>query len=419
LLYFFHQLSSSITECKETLTERRGQLSSAKEEKLFVLGEFSELVPIGHEHYVQLKRIFKQKVSADDDEYDCSDSDDSDSEEDSDEEDAEDYMFDEAVDDFCPEGFDEASYTTILQLRGRYSLLDRKIAFYQRRVKFLNKDLVRYQTRHKQVTKEIQAATQQHKAFQLETQRALHKRHVYRVIETTNVYSWQTNADNHCPDDTKKIMEMASKPGYTVLMKRSDVQALYQRITNVKKDNHRHREGSKDKQKDISSLQHSGRQKKKSIENLKQKGIELQMLKFGQEVNLEELDNLSTVNKETERQNIQSEDVALKNKDEVKKMQSENEVVLEKIHNATSENTRLLGAVGSLKEQENLRQQHQIKEDQQPANAASTAEGENMAHLDRLDEVDELQSLYEERVQKLQAIEDDCNALKQKGSKSC
>ena len=395
----------TIKEYEDSCNQKNLSYSKLTEEKEQIFSQFSAMVPQDHMFHVRMKRILKVNVTLEDDE----DEEDSESDTDSEEDDSAGAdIFEEEEDDSCPDGFDPRVLEQIIILRGKRCKVERQIRRVRRQIKNLEKENGRFKNRFKQISKEIDLAKEQLTAFQLDAQRRLNTIKVYRAIDTSNVYAW-TNSE-----DGKRIMDTMSKAGVTTLMAKEVVNGLFQRIGTLKDEIRLGQESFKDLQKEINALKSSNQAKSTNTNELEQKCLELQLLKFGQPVNLEELDKLSAKNQTTEKKFSQQDNIVRKRyENELKNLKDEQDIIREKLVNATSENTKLLKEIASLKEQD-----LHWQENNKASNHELSDERSLKNYLQWQEDVIEMQTRYDTRAKWLDELKLERDALKKQNGKT-
>lgn len=271
-----------------------------------------------NQFYDALLKIFKRKIKRSkkkDDDDDLSDSDEE-SEYESDE-DSEYDSEEEEIDDTCPPGCEQQLYERVLELRDKKLDQEDILSEFQKAIDDLRKSNERQTTKERQIDKDLAQTGKEIQAFQTEKQRKLNELDIYIVQnldQFKNLVDKEGNpAPDNCTDSGSNPLEEESgeetKDGSTprklqniylpstipncLVFAESELVALRKRIDQLNVGNKALRTHFKDLHKEQKKLAREKDTKMKLILGLEERCRELQMLKFGQIIDLESLDKMT------------------------------------------------------------------------------------------------------------------------------
>jgi hypothetical protein len=333
---------TDISECHTKLEAKRKEIEVWQEKDKVIESEFANLVPESNALWPQLFKIFKRKIkrskkggggggdgdgSGDDSDYESSDYE-SESEGDSDE--------DEDEDDSCPAGCDQALYDKVLELREKRLDQEDILADFQKNIDELKKAHDRLAARERQIDKELVSTQKDIEMFQTEKQRKLNTLDVFVTVQLSQILHLLPSAEWYGPGgggagDGKKsppgspmgrgspMRRTASETasvfsstmggeGYEVipeyvlqptleqglLITSDSIQRLRHRIVEVGEETQVQDKKFRNLHQEKKKLFREKKMRKKRIEAQEEKCNDLQMLKFGQTIDLESLDKMGS-----------------------------------------------------------------------------------------------------------------------------
>jgi hypothetical protein len=271
-----------IKECQDHLVEKKAEIEQWQAEEANLQAEFTDLVGESSPFLGTLLKIYKKKVKrskrkkamGDDDDMD---EEDEESEEDSDLDSEEDE--DEMEEDICPQGCDMSIYESVLDLRDKRLDMEDALQEIQKAVDDLKRDHTKLLADEKRIDKEQKQTDAEIQQFQTEKQRKLNQVPIVFTLRLSQVQclTGSENSDLKLPEELNEYV-VFTRNGLQRLMSR--ITELHQEIRAVKQN---HRQLKRD-------YVNENKEKKvvvKTIEDLNSKFQDIQMLKFGQIVDLD------------------------------------------------------------------------------------------------------------------------------------
>mmetsp|Transcript_17896 Transcript_17896/g.30098 ORF Transcript_17896/g.30098 Transcript_17896/m.30098 type:complete len:824 (+) Transcript_17896:3-2474(+) len=200
------------TEIKALASDNKSKLDSKDEELLHwdekltqITAEFKAMLPDTHPYCEILTRIFRKKIKRNKGNNDGDE--DEDYDEDDDDDDDEDD--EEEVEDICPPGCDQLLFERILELREKKLDTEEVSADIQKGIEDLRRNLSRLKSREQQIIKEAQQTEVEVQQFQLQKQAALNQISVVVPIRVSQVYMFESSGTLTGPSDANAL-RMAS-----------------------------------------------------------------------------------------------------------------------------------------------------------------------------------------------------------------
>jgi WD domain, G-beta repeat len=354
---------TNMQECEASLAIKLEEIEAWQAKDRAVLEAFSESVGgPKSEHYNALWEIFRKKVkrrrrhrasdefgdpgdadalsdvgsdishasddSMDDDESEMSDGSDGSS----------DAGSDAAVkdDDSCPPGCDIVVYEKVLELRERRIRQEDMLNDFNRAVSDLNKKYQQYKLQEKNIDKELQACDREIEKFERSKQQALNQIEVTIPVKLSQIRSLDPQTGGLRNDVSDALVFTAS-----------GLQGLQERITEVQQEKQSLRQRFKDLKRDHRQLTKELDSKQQAINVEKQKCREVQMLKFGQIIDLSILER---VGDDKVADGLRSQLHKLENSSirKTSQFRSEMRAAREELHVVSELNTSLLNKVAQL-----------------------------------------------------------------------
>ena len=383
-----------VSDQQATLETKEAEKVLLVAETAAILVDFESMLLNSHPYYDQLRKIYRRKIkrgqAADDGEEE---------EEEETEEEENEEEEDEEADDACPPGCDPSIYERILEHRDRKLDNEEASAILQKQIDETRRAYDRLKTRLKQVTKDVKQCGTEIQAFQLQKQVSLNQIDVSIPISMNQIFMFEASGSLTGPDqqvqvapeqdatidvgqttvaqtqanaaaeETKVNEENGEVVDLTLLsdpMKRMLVAKAGSKdfcliqghaLTNlrsrigdlrVETEDARKQYGELKKERVLLSKLRDTQQEK--IGTWKAKVRDLQMLKFGREIDLDDLEAGSNRSREDEAERgLKEQEDAMQAI--VWKLTKEGESLREKLAKVMVSNTELLRTVGELTEQ--------------------------------------------------------------------
>jgi WD40 repeat protein len=293
------QVVADMTQCERQLCLKLEEIEAWQEKDKQVMQEFNSVVGGDKsEFYPVLLKIFKKKVNRNkkkknrrhDDDGDDDDSDDDDYDSEDDNSDDDESSDEDDDDDSCPLNCESAVYEKVLELREKRLEQEEVLADFNKTVGELNKTYERHQGKERAIDKELASTDQEIEAFQSEKQRALNQIEVTVPLKLNQIKCLQ---QNRLPADISDCLIFTST-GLDRL--RSRIVELGEEKSHLARQHRDLKRGHKVLLKEIQS-------KKSLIEIEKRKCEDVQMLKFGQIIDLSILEKVGVDQDATDLRN--------------------------------------------------------------------------------------------------------------------
>jgi WD40 repeat protein len=345
----------------ETKTE---EIQTWNEKLSQITFEFKAILPENHPYIETLTKIFKKKIkrSKPGVENDNEDEEGEEFEDDDDEEED-----DEEVEDICPPGCDQALFEKILELREKKLDTEEVCNEIQKCIDDLKKTADRLKQREKQIIKEAQQTEYEVQQFQLQKQAALNQIKVAVPLRLSQIFCFESsgqltgpmdkidhedieeaemNKGKHSINSTRHLLAHINMQSHSLFSTRN-LQKLKDRIDSLHVEIDTAKDDFRELHKDRSKLAKERELKESETEMWKTRCRELQLLKFGREIDLDELESSSDRSKEREMEG----QLAM----EREKFEAEARVLLKEVNmskeqyiNITKDNTRQLHELARL-----------------------------------------------------------------------
>ena len=366
-----NELVSQADETESRFTSKKAAFAEFQEKSAAVSSEYEALVPPTDPFVEILTKIFKRKIKKRKmTDGDGDDEEESDEEEEDDDEDDDD---DEDFEEFCPPGCDSALYDKILELRDRRLDFDDLANDTQKEIDDCKKTSDRLRTRQKQIEKDMLQTEKEIQQFQLTKQAALNEVEVVIPLRSSQIFSFQNSGALSGPakkasnnDEGPSEEELAEQESIRqladvssqslvdetsisshVIMKIDDLSRLQSRIGELELEVSAARRDFKALHKERSRLEKEVKTGKSSWEEWSRKCTDLQMLKFGKLIDLDELEAGSDTTKLVEAEsNVKA--IETEYLDSSVKLMKAKDRLQDKLSEITLENTKLLKQISDL-----------------------------------------------------------------------
>lgn len=280
------EIRGNITDLQARLQAKQVEMTAWEEKAAGLLGDCVHLVPTTHPFHEQLLKIFKRKIKRkkhklDDDTFDEDSSDYDDDDDLSDEEDD--------LDDSCPPGCDTGLYEQVIELREKRLDMEDVLQDVQTISNDIKRNLDRLVVRERQIDKEIAQTEVEVTQFQKEKQQALNKIELAVPLRMSQIFCFPPEDEG---DDTSHVLDTLPMKSH-VLIPNSTLNDLQRRISELGDETNEARQQYRSLHKHQTTLAKQLQVYKERIEHWTEKCQELQLLKFGQLVDLDHIDVLS------------------------------------------------------------------------------------------------------------------------------
>jgi len=292
------EIESKIKECQDKLLGKKQEIEDIIVIEKEIQKKFSELVN-GNKYEEMLTKIFKKKIkrskkkSSDDDgdnensDESSSDSDsDYDSDDDMDSESDADSSNEEEIEEICPEDLEQEIFDNVLSLRLEQSDQEYNISEIQKVIDALKKENEGYLKKEKIIDAALKGFETDIQEFQTLKQKRLNELDVVVPLKLSQI---QYLNGQSIPSDLSAALVFQNQEVKRLKLR---IKELHQEKADIRKQHHELR-------KMHNNLIINKKEKLARIVELEKKAYDVQMLKFGQIIDLEKLERMG-VNKNAE-----------------------------------------------------------------------------------------------------------------------
>ena len=336
----------AMEECQGKLEENKVKVEELLKVDGQIMKEFKEALGENNPFYEQLFKTFKRKIkrvkpkensgSGDEDEESESESE-SDFDDDSDEE--------EAEEDVCPQGCSQDLFDKVCALRERRLDQEELSAEYQKTIAALKKENDAHVKREAGINTALGQIHKEIQEFQSEKQSKLNE---LDMVVTLKMHQIQyMNAEKTGLPPATTVEEGAASLESAVVMSNRQLELLAKRIVDLGEEKKGLKRRQKEIRRDNKGVSKLIQEQHDEIEILQGKMREVQMLKFGQEVDLDALSKRS-VNKTAEMLEVKCRKIELRQMRELSHAQETIRGAQFELSDVTKENTMRLARLADL-----------------------------------------------------------------------
>ena len=340
-----------------------------------------------HFPHLQVKRQRKGPEGADD-EYN------SEEEEDDEDDDLDDDLDDEE-EEVCPPGCDPALYEKVCELREKRLEQEEVYTDFQKAVEALKKENEMLVKKEKGIDRLLKETETEIQKFQNTKQRALNELKVVVTLQMRQVQ--HLTPDGKLPKDTSESVVFAA----------ADLQKLRGRIKALKEEKAELRRKQKALHAEHKTLQRAQSGKAEKLDELEARAVDVQMLKFGQLINLEAIESVG-VHKGTDELREKVRLLERKQDAQMKQWAEKLKAAKLDLKKATEASTNCLNTVATLFERQ---QQLEAALNQRQTAAIGGSDGAAAAKKER----HHLVQLVKIQAKEVEALKVEINMLRRKG----
>lgn len=347
-------LDKRLSESQSKLDTRYQEVERLQDAKRQVGEEFEELVDENHPFREPLLRAFNRKIKRNKKEDQDDDDDETDEEESELNEDESDEESDEGEDDVAPPGCDQTLFEKVCDLRERKLDQDDGIVEVQKSMEALRKEIDTIQKKERNVQTQLDGIEREVEDFQREKQGKLNEIDVSVLLKAEQV-KWIRD-----PNTLPSLNELTKG----LVFHNDALSRLRHRIDEIAEEKKQLKHENLELKKQHKQLQHDRQKKEARIAEMEQKAHEVQMLKFGQTIDLEKVHRMgkskNVEDLEQQLQRLQKEQVEEQKQwdkaieeaqQELDRLTQENTQKVESIVNHTSQQQQLEEQVSQNKKQ--------------------------------------------------------------------
>lgn len=384
---------------KEALKEKNLELNTILQKEQILFSQFSDLVSENDSNRNQLYKMFtkKEKYYGDKDEY-YSDEEDGGSDDSCYDNDDEVYV--------CPESCPRDIYDGIIELREKRIRMEYERKLFLRQLKSIERSHSQVCSKLEQSENNLEEIRRQIQHFESKKLKALNEIAV-KVPITTNQIHVKNDSDNRVSSGQDFQL------GEYVVFSNAEFVKLIQRCRDISQEVEKEENVVKNLQVDLKRRMKENDNTEESITNQKKRLEELQMLKFGQKIDIDRLDKLTETSSTSKNSShhLDIEKAANKYEKEMKEIETKNLELKKELKKVTDENTRILNEIAKLS-----KCQMTLEKDLQTSHGKVTeSEDEEKASDSEISHLKEM--VVKQRAEK-KILQQEINRLKRKDGKS-
>eukprot|EP00656_Telonema_subtile_P056682 TRINITY_DN9123_c0_g1_i3.p1 TRINITY_DN9123_c0_g1~~TRINITY_DN9123_c0_g1_i3.p1 ORF type:complete len:1520 (+),score=616.54 TRINITY_DN9123_c0_g1_i3:137-4696(+) len=332
------EIERQYATCKEAADAKNQEAEALVEKQHELEAEFDAAVPPRHAKREELLRVFRKKIKRrkkplKDDEDEDYDSEEFDEESDEDSDDDDESSEEEEI---CPDKVDKTTWEKVLELRERRLDHDEVMGEFKAGLERLNKESDQLTKKSKVATGEQAAIEQDIEVFQNEKQQRFN---ALDVVVLLSLDQLQCLVEEQLPEDMSEC----------IIFTNTGLNSLYHKIDSINQEKKDLRSHQKDIKKQSAKLGQQIKLRSAEVHELHAKCTDVQVLKFGKEIDLEQIEKAS-INKEADelRDRLEKHE-----RERVHKVQQLDDMIREGKHEQASslqKNTDLLKHMGDLTE---------------------------------------------------------------------
>jgi uncharacterized protein YfcZ (UPF0381/DUF406 family) len=389
-------MTLSMTQLAEEWKEKDEHIKELQETISFYNKQVYTLIPESHPQKDILIKIFKKKVrkptTMDDDDWDSDEESDEESDYDSDEDGDEDDDDEEEVEDICPIGCNPDLFGDVLDLRDKRTESEMELKQVDKLRTEVKKSLDRLKTRMKQVEKDALNIQSEINQLQKLKMKSLNKLKTVRPIRLSQLYCLRESgssflnasiptSEDYQPssssspargstdeqqhpllsqeekkDDEDKPLSFSKLTDHIGLRSHSllpkmEIERLKQRISELQREIQEEKRRLKFLKNQNIHLTKKMRFLETDIQELEGKSVDLQMLKFGQLIDLDLFDNTSSLAQGESAMEEKIRSMERRKRTILSNLETERRKVENQLLETTKDNTDLLQNISSVSHQ--------------------------------------------------------------------
>jgi len=381
------EVVSRIAECQERLANKKADIERLNPKQLF--GQLQAIVPETHKHAEDLFRIFKKKIKRakkvaageeEDDNEDLSDLDDLDDEED---------------EEFCPPGCDPALYEQVCELREKRLDQEDVLADLQKAVEALKKDHEALVKKERVIDVALNASEAEIREFQSHKQQELNK---LDTVVALKMHQIECLVNGRLPSNLSNV----------IVFTRAGLTQLHNRIGELEDEKLSLKQQQVALRREHVTLSKSRKAKELKLLELEARARDVQILKFGQEVDLDVIEGMS-VNKTADELRAALKKLEARGERELAAWEQRLTEAAAELSRVTKANTEKLARVAEL-----TRTQHRLESELNAAQSKMVTDvGQSRDGMRK--EREQLINLVKLQAKEMEALKAEINMLRHKG----
>eukprot|EP00163_Fabomonas_tropica_P003294 TRINITY_DN1277_c0_g1_i2.p1 TRINITY_DN1277_c0_g1~~TRINITY_DN1277_c0_g1_i2.p1 ORF type:complete len:1610 (+),score=529.40 TRINITY_DN1277_c0_g1_i2:771-5600(+) len=340
---------SKIVSCQERLQNKQEELAELSKQDEVLREQYEAIVGEQNPYRDALTKIFKKKIKrrknkprdledenseSDDDNFDDFDESDFEDEDEDDEE------------EMCPPGCSPDVYNQVIDLREQRLDQQEQLAEFQKSIEALVKENEGFVKKEKLIDTSLKQIEKEIQAFQSEKQRRMNELDVVVSLKMEQIETVDENGKPVLPLEGEPMDNITS-----LVFTRGGLARLQNRIKELVQEIRNEKKRVKHLKQELFNKQKNQKAKIDKIQALTARVLDVQLLKFGQEVDLENLERLS-VNRLGEEMKLQLQKEDQEREKNMAQWDARIKMAKVELANVTSTNTQLLNSLLTLSQQQ-------------------------------------------------------------------
>jgi len=344
------EIVAKVAECQERLAVKKVEIERLLEKDKLIMAEMTQALGEGNKYSEVLLTIFKKKVKRSKHRDDGDDDDEEDEDEEDEEEEFDSDEEEEEEEEVCPPGCDPALYEKVCELREKRLEQEELYAEFQKSVEGLKKENDALIRKEKVIDKALKDTEADIQAFQTDKQGKLNQLLVVVTLQMRQVQHLERPAGEGEGGDSEGGGPLPVLPADTsesLVFASSELARLRRRISELAQEKLEARQVLRALRAENGVLQRQQGGKSEKLRELEARAYDVQMLKFGQVINLEAIESVS-VNKGAEELKDRVQLLEAQQQRQLKQLQAKLRQAKLELKAATEASTASLNSVASL-----------------------------------------------------------------------
>ena len=366
------------------------------ENEKVLLNQFDDLVPIADSNRDRLQKIFMTKIKYYDDGDYISDEEGDDSDESF-------YESDDEI-EVCPESCSTNTYEEILKLREERVRKENERKLFQRQLDNVERCHDQFCSKLRLSEKNLEELKAQIQIFDDKKLKALNEIKVIVPLKTNQMYVWE--------DGNEEIPAKEAPFSEYVIFSKESLVKLVQRSRDIAQEISKEEAIMKDLKIELKSRTKDNKQLEESIIHHRKRCEELQVLKFGQTIDIDHLDKLSEKSSSSKNHSshLQIKEAEQDFEKEMDAIVTKNLELKKELKKVTDESTRILTEIADFS-----KRQIKIEKDLQ-CNSGKEQDSDDKDKAIDL-EILNLKKMKRNQIKEMERLQQDINKLKRKEGK--
>ena len=299
-----NEILSNLQDFTSKMDSKVGESKDWQVKLAAIQSEMETLVPSNHQYFDILSRIYKKKVKVN--KSNENEDDEDEEEEEDEEEDDEDGV---EVEDICPPGCDKSLYEKVIRLRESRAENEEQLNLVLKSIDELKRSIDRQKQKEKQIDKDAKQTEAEIQSFQTTKQSAMNQIEVFVPLNISQIFPFERSGSLSGPvskrsedeeneiqillnAELRELVKNMSMKSH-VLFQRESLNKLQARIGELEEEIESAKNNFKALHKQKVLIEKNIKIRNTEISDKKAKVLSVQMMKFGKEIDIDELEQKS------------------------------------------------------------------------------------------------------------------------------